>query len=512
MRKNNKIIWFVCCLVIFIIYGCGGGAQNVTFVKTGVKAGYEPPESERAFITELLSYNSYIKNPEVAIKFFGSSRPTVNTEEFSYPSYTGVRIDGVPVENTASVLPGTHVMHFYTINHKFFSVPNKYVIPGKRVEGNASELTGKNVINVYTDRFSLFPTPKKYLLDKPHALEFKTEAGKCYMLILYKEGRNIMACIERIESPDSKGKYKTLKSRGKLRTLESRKRVGKRVSELITISNKDGSMKRPKPESLNPELLNGVSKNSLTNGKEDFKPLITKTDSKYRIRGGVDSLYKAAEFGNIEEIKQLLDTGSDVNETTYSDGSSPLHIAIQEGHTEVARLLLDAGADVNIARHNGVTALYISSGKGYTEFVKLLLEVGADVNKAKHNGVTALYIASGKGHIEVVKVLLVAGADVNIASQNGATPLYRASEKRHADVVKLLLEAGADANKSESTFGTTPLNVAAQKGYAEIVKLLLFAGADVNKARHNGWTPLYSASRNGYTEVVRILKTYGAKE
>jgi len=59
------------------------------------------------------------------------------------------------------------------------------------------------------------------------------------------------------------------------------------------------------------------------------------------------SIYRAANRGNIEAVKQHLAAGTDVN-TKAGGGSTPLFLAALEGHKEVAELLIENGADVNV--------------------------------------------------------------------------------------------------------------------------------------------------------------------
>ena len=58
------------------------------------------------------------------------------------------------------------------------------------------------------------------------------------------------------------------------------------------------------------------------------------------------SLLDAAEAGDLDSVKKLIDAGVPVN-GIGDDQSTPLHFAAQEGHVDVAKLLIKKGADIN---------------------------------------------------------------------------------------------------------------------------------------------------------------------
>ena len=222
-------------------------------------------------------------------------------------------------------------------------------------------------------------------------------------------------------------------------------------------------------------------------------------------------LQVASRFGHEGAVKELLESGVDVDQARADNGVTPLYLASQEGHEGVTDLLLKAGADVDKAETTlfGSTPLCIAAENGHEGVVEQLLKAGADVNKAATaNGATPLYIAAFKGHEGVVEQLLNAEADVNkAATANGATPLYIAAFKGHEGVVVKLLKAGADVDKAETTFGNTPLFIAAGNGHEGVVEQLLKAGADPNTGLLR---PLGIASRRGHSTVCSLLLEAGA--
>jgi len=68
------------------------------------------------------------------------------------------------------------------------------------------------------------------------------------------------------------------------------------------------------------------------------------------------NIWNAAQEGNIEAVKQHLDSGTDVNAKNRF-GGTPLHSAAISGHKEVAELLIAKGAEVNAKGYKGSTPL-----------------------------------------------------------------------------------------------------------------------------------------------------------
>lgn len=58
----------------------------------------------------------------------------------------------------------------------------------------------------------------------------------------------------------------------------------------------------------------------------------------------IDILFKAADRGDIVMVKEVLDTGADIDAIDDATGLSALHFAIGRNHFELTKLLLDRGA------------------------------------------------------------------------------------------------------------------------------------------------------------------------
>jgi len=88
-----------------------------------------------------------------------------------------------------------------------------------------------------------------------------------------------------------------------------------------------------------------------------------------------------------------------------------LILAAQEGDVQTVKTLLDAGGvDVDAKGNAGMTALMHASRQNHIECVKVLLNKGANVNATNDFGRTAIKIANEKRNIEIVKLLEGTGA------------------------------------------------------------------------------------------------------
>jgi ankyrin repeat protein len=164
-------------------------------------------------------------------------------------------------------------------------------------------------------------------------------------------------------------------------------------------------------------------------------------------------LIEATRRGDLGAMRELLDTGADVNATVAGDGS-PLIAAATRGDIRAVQLLIERGADVNVEVSGDGNPLIAAARGGHLQVVTLLLDRGAEVNQVVAGDENALIQASGAGHLDVVKLLVVRGADVNARvlaevyrggrrlEPEWRTALGMAREGGHTAVVSYLLSIG----------------------------------------------------------------------
>ena len=281
-------------------------------------------------------------------------------------------------------------------------------------------------------------------------------------------------------------------------------------------------------------------------------------------RGAITALFFAAQSGDVESARLLLDAGGNVNDAG-ADDNSVLVMATLSGQGPVARLLLERGADPNAA-DGGYSALHAAVLRRDPDTAAALLDHGADVNapltkgspirrytshwalSSAWAGATPLMLAAHYLETGLMRLLLDRGAAL-APLPDGTTPLlvaagtyverrvnrpldhsdtprvlgdifFARSEEASRDAVAILLDAGADVNQAKPN-GETAMHAAAAIGFASVVQLLADRGADVNVETADGRTPLALAAsgrgRLGATESDRarsaeLLRQLGATE
>jgi len=167
------------------------------------------------------------------------------------------------------------------------------------------------------------------------------------------------------------------------------------------------------------------------------------------------SLMCAVCEGNVERVRELIDSFGLSYSQTWSEGYVLLCDAVVNKHTEVAKLLLTYGSKVKSRNIRPTdTPLHYTAINGDIEIVEMLLNRGANVNAANQCGITLLHSAVKRKKMEIIELLLKKGAYVNARDSDSVTPLHLAVENGSEEIVKLLLKHGAYVNSPcDCTFG-----------------------------------------------------------
>lgn len=124
---------------------------------------------------------------------------------------------------------------------------------------------------------------------------------------------------------------------------------------------------------------------------------------------GETPLLKAIKKGDVEQVKNLIAQGVDVNCVNAFDESA-LGVAVRDGKVEIIKLLIAAGADVNRINTFQETVLMAAVKDGNLEIVKLLIGAGADIHYKNRFDESAFTIAKKYKFTEISFFLAVANA------------------------------------------------------------------------------------------------------
>ena len=120
----------------------------------------------------------------------------------------------------------------------------------------------------------------------------------------------------------------------------------------------------------------------------------TGASSKQRTIPALD-LLTAIDRGNIEIIKQHIDSGTDINDYPIPgglpfQGAQPLHLAVLKGNADIVKILLGNGAQIDLVAGNKDEATPLHWAVFYLqkEMVSLLVKSGANINALDANGFT----------------------------------------------------------------------------------------------------------------------------
>ena len=271
--------------------------------------------------------------------------------------------------------------------------------------------------------------------------------------------------------------------------------------------------------------------------------------------GGFTALHFAARDGFIHAAERLLKYGSDLDQPTAGDGTTPMLLATINGNFDLALLLLNKGADPNATAEDGAPALFTVLNRrwgpkaaypqpqafqqqqvNYLEFMEALMQAGADVNHR-----TGRHIWYTSFNFDMLGVKFA-----------GATPFWRAAYATDLDAMRLLVAWGADpaiatrkvpsrrfgrrGNDEDKSGlppvptggpGVHPIHAASGVGYGEgfaanqhshapdswlaaVRYLVEEHGADVHVRDLNGYSAVHHAASRGDNELIEYLVQHGA--
>lgn len=224
-------------------------------------------------------------------------------------------------------------------------------------------------------------------------------------------------------------------------------------------------------------------------------------------------LHWAAYAGNVENVKTLLDLGSDI-EAKDSRGNTPLTFAAGAGLTnpDIYNLFNEKGIKLGKVKNpQGATVLMLASPfmKDIDE-AKYFLEQGLTLKDVDDEGNNIFNYATRRGNIEFLQSLIDLGVEYKSLNKEGSNAFMFAAQgtrgfQNSVKIYQYLHSLGLDSNVTDKD-GQTPLHkIAMRKTETSIVQFLLENKGDVDANDVEGNTPFLNASAKNDLEVIKLM-------
>ena len=97
-------------------------------------------------------------------------------------------------------------------------------------------------------------------------------------------------------------------------------------------------------------------------------------------------LHVAADVGNLEVVKLLVNKGANINFKAGEANTTPLILAARRGFFDICDFLVANQAQVNLSDDSGWTALYSAAEMGFQNIVQFFLEKDANPDQPTIDG------------------------------------------------------------------------------------------------------------------------------
>ncbi|TDG43404.1 hypothetical protein AWZ03_010174 [Drosophila navojoa] len=203
-------------------------------------------------------------------------------------------------------------------------------------------------------------------------------------------------------------------------------------------------------------------------------------------------IVKATQYGAIARVRELVESGWDVNQPD-SETVTLLHWAAINNRRDIIRYFLEKGATVDaVGGELNATPLHWATRQGHLGAVVLLMAAGADPRIRDAEGCSCIHIAAQFAHTALVAYFIAKGVDPDLQDRGGMTALMWAAWKVCAlDPVRLLLTLGANPAMVDYTHGNTALHWAIlARNSTAISTLVLKSKASLDVPNLRAETPL----------------------
>ncbi|KAK7448470.1 palmitoyltransferase akr1 [Stygiomarasmius scandens] len=201
------------------------------------------------------------------------------------------------------------------------------------------------------------------------------------------------------------------------------------------------------------------------------------------------NIFVAAQRGDVELLRQLIESGEAKATDRDEQNITPLHWAAINAQVAACRYLLDQGAEVDALGGDLVaTPIQWAARNGYLYIIQLLIAHNADPTITDSQGYNTLHLVTHSSSIMPLLYLLHQPINVDSRDAQGHTSLMWAAYQGDALSVDLLLRHGANPNTKDDA-GLTPLHWAVVRANRMCIRRLVEHGADLTAKDGENRTP-----------------------
>ena len=250
------------------------------------------------------------------------------------------------------------------------------------------------------------------------------------------------------------------------------------------------------------------------------------------------NVHSLAKRGSISEFRNAMFIDPFcIHERKMRTNETPLHIAVEFGQLDMVHFLLDSGADVLATTVQGISALHIAANKGDITMATVIIEAcitkeqeyadleddisvesTESIQKARRKPLLHNKVEEEKPSMEIPDNWNVSCKLINECyDKDWMAPLHYACIAGHSNMVEFLIEKhGALPGMRTKTVRDDCLQLACFYGNLEVVEYLLSMNNRValniyvtNRNMH-GNTCLHRACERGHTAIAQYLQRKGA--
>jgi palmitoyltransferase ZDHHC13/17 len=200
------------------------------------------------------------------------------------------------------------------------------------------------------------------------------------------------------------------------------------------------------------------------------------------------NIFLAAQRGDVNLIRQLIESGRARASDRDEQNVAPLHWAAINAQLPACRYLLEQGAEVDTLGGDLVaTPMQWAARNGYLYIIQLLIAHGADPNIKDTQGYNTLHLVTHSSSIMPLLYLIHQPISIDERDSAGHTALMWAAYQGDALSVEMLLKHGANPNTRDDA-GLTPLHWAVVRGNKVCILKLFEKGAEIHAKDNEGRT------------------------